>query len=243
MSVPAPLHPDPAESEVLPADVWHASALAPAPLQVLATGDAELDAQLPGGGWPVGALTEIIQPAGVHSEWRLLLPSLARSGCGAVVLVGAPLAPFAPMLEAQGLSMSRLLWVTAQAAGAQLWTAEQALRCAGVDAVLLWLSAQRVRTDQLRRLHMAAASHHKLLFLMRSQAALHEASPAVLRLQVTPAPDDRLQVQILKRRGPPLAQVLHLSARPAPLAILLAAGQRHYSNVPDQGHVLDRAAA
>ena len=68
--------PDPQD---IHADVWHAHALADAPLQVQPTGHAELDAQLPGGGWPVGALTEILQPAGLHSEWRLLLPALARS--------------------------------------------------------------------------------------------------------------------------------------------------------------------
>jgi protein ImuA len=30
-------------------------------LQVVATGHAALDAQLPGGGWPVGAMTELLQ--------------------------------------------------------------------------------------------------------------------------------------------------------------------------------------
>ena len=45
-------------------DVWQADALAGAPARVLATGDALLDAQLPGGGWPLGALTEVLQPVG-----------------------------------------------------------------------------------------------------------------------------------------------------------------------------------
>ena len=68
------------------ADVWHAHALAAPSVQVQATGDAALDAQLPGGGWPVGAMTEVLQPQGVHSEWRLLLPALARCGQGPVEL-------------------------------------------------------------------------------------------------------------------------------------------------------------
>ena len=50
----------------LHADVWHAHALAGAPQQVQATGNAALDAQLPGGGWPVGAMTELLQPAHVQ---------------------------------------------------------------------------------------------------------------------------------------------------------------------------------
>lgn len=212
-------------------DVWQADALAGAPGRVLATGDALLDAQLPGGGWPLGALSEILQPPGVHNEWRLLLPALARCGTGAVVLVGAPQIPFGPALGAQGLSPQRLLWVAAQGGaqgGAQrLWATEQALRCADVDAVLAWLV--QVRPEQLRRLQMAAAEYAKLLFVLRPEQAQNESSPAVLRLWVAPAsdPPDGLEVRALKRRGPPLSQPLRLSARPARLARLLAASQKH----------------
>ena len=139
--------PSPALSALLSgihSDVWHADALAFAPAQVLPTGDALLNAQLPGGGWPVGALTEILQAEGLHSEWRLLLPALAHSGRGPVVLVGAPHVPFTPALASQGLPGQRLLWVAAQATPERLWAAEQALRCADVEAVLLWLPASRL---------------------------------------------------------------------------------------------------
>lgn len=220
----------------LPADVWRADVLAVSHAQVLSTGDAVLDAQLPGGGWPVGAMTEILQPPGVHSEWRLLLPALARSGSGPVVLVGAPQVPFAPALAAQGLHAQRLLWVTEPAAATRLWVAEQALRCTEVDAVLAWLP--QARSDQLRRLQMAAAEHHKLLFVLRPAQAQWDASPAALRLCVAPAGEgarsDALEVQLLKRRGPPLAKALYLTARPAGLALLLAASH---------AHALDRTAA
>ncbi len=212
--------------------VWHADALATPAGRVLATGDAALDAQLPGGGWPLGALSEILQPDGVHSEWRLLLPALARSGTAAVVLVGAPYMPFGPALHAQGLRPQRLLWVQAQVSAQRLWAAEQALRCAEVDAVLAWLP--QARADQLRRLQMAAAEFDKLLWVLRPEQAQHESSPAVLRLLVGLADadadadagsPDALTVRVLKRRGPPLAHVLQLHARPAWLAGLLAASQ------------------
>lgn len=217
------------------ADVWHANTLATSPGRVLTTGDAALDAQLPGGGWPVGALCEILQPAGVHSEWRLLLPALAHSGTAAVVLVGAPHMPFGPALQAQGLWPQRLLWVQAQASAQRLWAAEQALRCADVDAVLAWLP--QVRADQLRRLQMAAAEYDKLLWVLRPEQAQHESSPAVLRLCVGLADGDALAVRVLKRRGPPLATALQLHARPARLAGLLAASQRQ----PGPGYALDCA--
>lgn len=212
------------------ADVWHAHTLSRSVLPVLATGDALLDAQLPGGGWPVGALTEILQPPGVHSEWRLLLPALAHSGLGPVLLVGAPHLPFAPALAAQGLKAQRLVWVKAQAMDARLWACEQALRCAEVSAVLAWLP--QARSEQLRRLQMAAAEHSKLLFVMRPASAQDEASPAALRLHLQPhaaAPPlaDSLQVRLLKRRGPPLAKPISLQARASPLTLLLASSQAH----------------
>ncbi|MES2951826.1 MAG: translesion DNA synthesis-associated protein ImuA [Pseudomonadota bacterium] len=219
------------------ADVWQADALASATGRVLATGDALLDAQLPGGGWPLGALSEILQPPGVHSEWRLLLPALARCGTGAVVLVGAPHMPFGPALGAQGLAPQRLLWVAPPEAGKggaqRLWATEQALRCADVDAVLAWLV--QVRPEQLRRLQMAAAEYDKLLFVLRPEQAQNESSPAVLRLWVAPSDDggDTLEVRTLKRRGPPMDQPLHLAARPARLACQLEAST----------HALDRTAA
>ncbi len=220
----------------LPADVWHADALATAPLRVVATGEAVLDAQLPGGGWPVGALTEVLQPAGVHSEWRLLLPALVRCGTASVVLVGAPYRPFAPALAAQGLAAERLVWVTCTAATECGWAAEQALRCAEVDAVLAWLP--QVRSDTLRRLHMAAAEHHKLLFVMRPEQAQQHASPAPLRLWVAPQDRllDQLQVRLLKRRGPPLDRPLQLWGQAAALARCLAAAARY-------GNALDCTAA
>lgn len=218
------------------ADVWHAHTLSRQALPVLATGNATLDAQLPGGGWPIGALTEILQPPGVHSEWRLLLPALVRSGSAAVVLVGAPHQPFAPALAAQGLAASRLLWLQAGPSAARLWAAEQALRCAEVNAVLAWLP--QARSDQLRRLQMAAAEYSKLLFVMRPDAVRDEASPAGLRLQLQPQPQpqpdnapaqagDALQVQLLKRRGPPLDKPLQLQARAARFTLLLASSQAH----------------
>jgi protein ImuA len=235
--------PDPQD---IHAGVWHAHTLATPTEAVQATGDALLDAHLPGGGWPVGALVELLQPAGAHSEWRLLLPALAVCGRGPVVMVGPPQLPFAPALSRLGLRSGRLLSVLASAtageaarvkdeASGRLWATEQVLRCAEVDAVLAWLP--QARGDQLRRLHLAAAEHHKLLFVMRPDRARSDASPAVLRLLVQPMARarhalqgplqgrwlDGLEVDILKRRGPPLAEPLHLQARSQQLGLLLAA--------------------
>jgi len=218
--------------------VWRADALAAAASSqdvAWPSGHALLDAQLPGGGWPVGALCEILQAQTGQNEWRLLLPALRRLK-QTVVLVGAPYTPFGPGLAGQGLAVQQLLWVKADALPERLWAAEQLLRCAGVDALLLWL--HQVRADHLRRLQLAAQSHAKLLFVMRPTLAQAESSPAVLRLLVGPAPDvdgrqaDGLCVDILKRRGPLLAHTLKLCARSAPMSVLL-----------ECAHALDRLTA
>ena len=246
------------------ADVWHAHTLADPVAQVVPTGEATLDAQLPGGGWPVGALTELLQAPGVHAEWRVLLPALVRCGSAAVALVGAPHMPFGPALAARGLPVQRVLWVQAAAVSDRLWSAEQALRCAGVDAVVAWLP--QVRSDQLRRLQMAAAQYSKLLMVVRSDAAQHEASPAALRVLLQPRAA-HLQLHILKRRGPPLDHPVAVPACHAALARVLAAAELARLGmatagsevvVPGQGrhrgatapepqpeylHVLDRTAA
>ena len=222
LPVPSQSLPERAAPGLLRADVWRADALATPRAQTLSSGDAALDVQLPGGGWPVGALTELLQAPGIHNEWRLLLPALARSGSGPVVLVAPPHLPFAPALQAQGLQAQRLLWLGAADSPdtAALWLSEQALRCAAVDAVLAWLP--QVRPEQLRRLQWAAAEHHKLLFVLRPSAAQAQASPAVLRLLLDSDDGDALSVHILKRRGPPLAAPLHLAARPTALLRVLA---------------------
>ena len=233
------------------AAVWRADALACAAGATVASGHGALDAELPGGGWPLGAISEILQPPGVCQEWRLLLPALTRT-CGPVVLVGPPQVPFGPGLAAQGLDARRLLWVGAVAPAARLWATEQALRCAEVVAVLAWLP--QVRTEQLRRLQLAAQTHSKLLFVLRPAAVQSESSPAVLRLLLVRAPSadvapDALRVQILKRRGAPLAYTLVLSARPASLAVLLALrgdGQgpaKQVAAMEEAGHALDCLAA
>ena len=162
MSLPLPLD----ALQGLP-DVWRADALAHGASAVVATGSSVLDAQLPGGGWPVGAIVEILQAQnslygsphgspqdglhgglhGGHCEWRLLLPALNHlthlsrltlASSATLALVGAPHAPFCPGLAGQGLDTRRLLCINATTSASRLWATEQALRCADVAAVLAW---------------------------------------------------------------------------------------------------------
>ena len=215
--------------------VWHADALGAGQQQVLPTGSAQLDAQLPGGGWPIGALSEVLQPApGLH-EWQLVLPALVQAtarGTGAVVLVAPPYEPFGPALQAQGVLAGRLCLVQADTATAALWAAEQALRCRDVLAVMAWLP--QAQPAALRRLHLAAAQQEQLLWVFRPAHVAPQASPAVLRLLVQgralpgdAAASPGMQVQILKRRGPSLAQGLDLpGCHPRLAQVLMAQAER-----------------
>jgi len=230
--------------------LWRADALARPGAAVLSSTYPALDAELPGGGWPAAGLVELLQPRrplGACHEWRLLLPALAslvEGGQGTLALVGAPdaLVPFVPTLAVQGLPPARLLWVQAEAARERLWATEQALRCADVPAVLAWLP--QVRVELLRRLHLAAVEHGKPLFAFRPAAAQRQASPSPLRLLLDGS--DALQVQVFKRRGPPMAAPIVLAAHAPPLAAL--ARRRTLRPPPADTtarppHVLDRTVA
>ena len=92
----------------------------------------------------------------------------------------------------------------------------------------------------LRRLQLAAAQQQQLLWVFRPVSAAPQASPALLRLQVQGLPAGAsapttpgLQVQILKRRGPPLVQALDLPGCHPRLAQALAAQaeRRHAAQV------------
>ena len=203
------------------------------------TGYAGLNQVLPGGGWPQGALIELLQPQAGLDEWGLLAPALAAVQLAApgqlMVLVGPPCWPFGPALGARQLNMQRLLCVQAQAPAnergqgpALLWATREALQCADVAGVLAWLP--EARSAHLRRLQMAAHAHNKLLFVFRPFRAQHESSPAPLRLLLEGATGEEgeqgnLWVHVLKRRGPPLAAPVLLATRPARLAALLAASR------------------
>ena len=203
-------------------NVWRADQLATA--QAVASGHAALDACLPGGGWPVGALCEVVTPPEARPEWPLVLPALVRMAAqrtGWMVVVAPPHEPFVPALQAAGLPVDRLCWV--RPAGAQAaWVAEQALRCRDVLAVLVWLPP-RVRPDVLRRLHLAAARQGALLWGFMPAGAT-AATPAPLRLSVHGGPDG-LTVQVLKRQGPPVLEPIALPAD-GRLAMALAAQAR-----------------
>ncbi|GAB4475609.1 MAG: translesion DNA synthesis-associated protein ImuA [Burkholderiaceae bacterium] len=205
----------------LGAAVWRADQLGRQVARGVPSQFAALDAELPGGGWPVGSLTELLIERHGIGELRLVLPALAQRarGGGEVLWVAPPFVPYAPALQQYGLALDRVLVVHAPQRADRLWAIEQALGCAGVGALIAWLpedDGTLVAADRIRRLQLAAQGTRSLAFLVRPQAARSAASPAPLRLQLAPAGADqeRLRIDILKRRGPPLAAPLALALPP-----------------------------
>jgi hypothetical protein len=179
--------------------VWRGHALAGA-IPGVPTGFAALDTELPGGGWPVGGLTELLVPARGIGELGLLLPALSRLTCAGrrVVWLTPPHLPYAPALAAAGVDLPHLAVISAAGRRDALWAAEQALRTGSCHALLAWLD--RPGYPHLRRLAVAAEAGRAFLALFRPPQAAAESSPACLRLALEPA-ESGLRVQILKRRG------------------------------------------
>ncbi len=188
--------------------------------RTLASGHAPLDAQLPGGGWPVGGMSEILMPGFLHPEWTLVAGALARvlqeQPQRRAVLVAPPLEVFTPFAKFGGVDAGQLCCVhpvPSRASGrlagdaSSVWAGEQALRCRDVCAVLAWLP--QAQPAALRRLQLLAAQQRQLLWVFRPEQARGQSSPAPLRLWLRAA-DKTLQVHVLKRRGPPLVQPVAL---------------------------------
>jgi hypothetical protein len=164
------------------------------------TGFADFDALLPGGGWPVGAITELMPETQGIGELSLLLPALAQlSRAGRyLVWIEPPCLPYPPALAQHGLVLNRLLLVQAHEAATVLWAAEQALRCPAIGAVLAWPAALDDR--RVRRLQLAAETGGSCGLLYRPPSAALQPSPAALRLRLRPR-GAGLHVEIQKARG------------------------------------------
>lgn len=182
----------------------------------------ELDKVLPNGGWPRGALVEILSTNPGVGELKLILPTLtgfapaegagitasADREAGWIVWVSPPFVPFAPALAQAGFDLDRLLLVSPrrdkqetrkESRRTVLWSTEQALRSGDADAVLAWIDDGDDRT--MRRLQLAAAEGDALGFLFRSLRQARQSSPAAIRLRIDSSDDTGQVISLLKCRG------------------------------------------
>ena len=178
----------------------------------LPTGYPELDRHLPGGGWPLETLTEVLVEDYGIGELELLMPALASlseppaaadmTGTddepGWIAWVAPPFQPYPPALEQWRVDLSRLLVVRPRHAGEVLWSAEQALSSGTCAAVLLW--PEQLDDQAGRRLQLAAEKGRSWAIAFRPSRARREPSAAALRIALS-ASADGTALTILKSRG------------------------------------------
>ena len=174
----------------------------------LASGYAELDRHLPGGGWPPDSLTEILTAQYGIGELRILMPALAKLSSeaprqdfgepGWIAWVAPPFQPYPPALQQCGIDLSRMLIVRPKDPSEILWSAEQALSSGTCAAVLLW--PESLDDQASRRLQLAAEKGHSRAFAFRPLAARRQPSAAALRFELH-SNAQGTRVHILKSRG------------------------------------------
>ncbi|MEN7341939.1 MAG: translesion DNA synthesis-associated protein ImuA [Pseudomonadota bacterium] len=197
--------------------VWRANTLSATKAPTCPTGIADLDACLPGGGWPVAGLTELLSTGQGVGELQLLMPALselAATRAGWITCISPPYLLNAPALAQWGISPQRLLLIHPRSAADAAWAAEQALASGTCIAVLLWTDAlesarnlaprksyQRLSMQQLtRRLQLSAAANGCWAVALRKSSASRQPSAAVLRLLIE-ANGSQRDLHVLKVRG------------------------------------------
>ncbi len=175
--------------------------------ETFATGYDALDTALPSGGWPVGALTELMVAHEGAGEFTLLLPALAALTQQQqwIALVAPPHTPYAPALVNAGVALERLLVVDSTDQKSAYWAAEQLLRSGVFSSVILWTDKIADESRQ-RRLQLAAEQGKAWAVCYRPYRASQTSSPAGLRITLQ-RDSNNLQVNIIKNRGGHLSEI------------------------------------
>lgn len=184
------------------------------------TGWPALDAILPGGGYPLSAVTEWLIEQPGRGELSLLLkalaPRLASAEHHRLALLNPPYALNAPALDAAGIARSRVPVIRCEKPGECVWSVEQLAAVSGFVGFVIW--GEALDTRALRRLQLASEKAGCPVFVYRDRCEAGQRSPAALRLLLSSC-DDRQEIRVLKCRGPAGARLSGLSvARDTPWA-------------------------
>jgi protein ImuA len=182
----------------------------------LPSGFDALDLQLPGGGWPTGALTELLLPQPGVGELRLLAPLLAalQRAQRSVVWFDPPAMPCAAGLAELGLDMRRLVVVQGAVQGGAVHPTPPGAARLPASAARLPASASRrplPAADTLWALEQALKSGHLGAVLAWLPARL----PAEVLRRLQLAAQAHEGVALLLRHS-------SLGAKPSPAPLRLA---------------------
>ncbi|MBV1930791.1 MAG: translesion DNA synthesis-associated protein ImuA [Porticoccaceae bacterium] len=168
-------------------DIWQGSAL-PQQSHSISTGYPTLDKSLHQGGWPVGAITELLSDNNGIGELQVVLPVLTQYArqTRKLVFVSPPYIPYAPALFNNDIALEQIIVIKTLSTTEQLWALEQLLRADIAGAVLCWLTDKAVDHRQLRKLQLTAQASRGIAVLFRPTQTAAEASPAALRIALSP---------------------------------------------------------
>jgi protein ImuA len=219
----------------MPHAIWRGNQMASYQVATIASGFTRLDAELPHAGWPRSSLIELlIQQPGI-GEIQLLKPALVSlSRSRRIALIQPPHLPQIAAFRSWDIATEQLLWIKTQRTADALWTAEQILRNGSCGAVLLWQT--HVRSESLRRLHLAAQESETTFWMVRPIAAAQDASPAPLRLALRPAAGG-IEIDVIKRRGPQAAAPFYVRLHDMPASVMPI-----HSTVPNKVPLVERDA-
>ena len=201
---------------------------------IVSTGVAALDGLLPERGLTRGSLSEWIAAEDGCGAIELALRVAARAQShGPLIVVDGSRAEargqlYAPAMAAIGVCLGATILVRPESQSDELWAIEQSLRCRGVGAVLCRID--RLKTQQFRRLQLAAEAGTAIGLLLRSNAARRQSSWADLRLLISPRPSPpdsfcrRVEVRCLYAKGRLADQTVELDICDETGAVCLAAG-------------------
>jgi cell division inhibitor SulA len=191
------------------ATIWRGSEHSRAESQIIPSGFDAFDNAL--GGWPLGALIELITRREGIGELSVLLPALARLSKEErwIALINPTYIPYAPALFHAGIDLAKIVVIRASSTTNVLWSMEQALRSGTCSAVLGWPSAM---TEQaIRRLQLATETGRALGVYFTQPGAIARPAPVPYRLQIGGSIDD-IRIKVLKRRGGSLTSALHMGS-------------------------------
>lgn len=158
------------------------------PWDVVSSGVAAIDRQLPQRGFRRGTLVEWLAARGMHRSGAgglalLAAREAARDG-GAIVLFDGRYRFYPPAAVRLGLDPARLILVRPRNADDEPWALQQACRTHGVAAVVWWGDA--IEANHFRRLQLACESSLALGILVRPGRLQAEPSWAESRWLVEP---------------------------------------------------------
>ena len=177
--------------------------------KTLSTGHHELDILLKGG-WPEGALIEMICHQEGIGELRLLTPILAdhTQAERICILLNPPYQPYAPSWAEANIDLRHVLIVRSRKHNEWLWAAETAIR--GGALLLAWVNQHIPNYSDLRKLKLAAAGNNQSIFLFNKLDSLSLSSPASLRLEISSSTLHELTITVCKSKGGHVGEKLNI---------------------------------